>query len=75
MATACSGPRRDTADLSASCGGAIPAGIVAVAAILIVAAFFHPFRLIAAFPIDPGKVSLVGHQDRHGAAAAHRIHP
>jgi lipopolysaccharide export system protein LptC len=39
---------------------AIPAGIIAVAGILFVAAFFQPFRLIAAFPIDPGKVSLSG---------------
>jgi len=27
---------------------------------VIIAAFFNPFRLIAAFPIDPGKVSLSG---------------
>jgi lipopolysaccharide export system protein LptC len=27
---------------------------------LLVATFFHPFRLIAAFPIDPGKISLSG---------------
>jgi lipopolysaccharide export system protein LptC len=39
---------------------AIPAGILAIAAILIVSAFFQPFRFIAAFPIDPGKVSLSG---------------
>jgi lipopolysaccharide export system protein LptC len=39
---------------------AIPAGIVAVVAILLVATFFNPFRLIAAFPIDPGKISLSG---------------
>ncbi len=38
----------------------IPAGIVAIAAIIIVATFFNPFRLIAAFPIDPGKISLSG---------------
>ncbi len=39
---------------------AIPAGIVVVVAVLVVATFFNPFRLIAAFPIDPGKVSLSG---------------
>jgi len=39
---------------------AIPAGIVVVASVLVVATFFNPFRLIAAFPIDPGKVSLSG---------------
>jgi lipopolysaccharide export system protein LptC len=39
---------------------AIPAGIVLVAAVIVVATFFHPFRLMAAFPIDPGKVSLSG---------------
>lgn len=39
---------------------AIPAGILAVAGIIIVATFFNPFRLIANFPIDPGKVSLSG---------------
>jgi lipopolysaccharide export system protein LptC len=39
---------------------AIPAGILAVAGVIIVATFFNPFRLIAAFPIDPGKVSLSG---------------
>src|SRR5271170_2999000 len=39
---------------------AIPAGIVLVAAVIIVATFFNPFRLIAAFPIDLGKVSLSG---------------
>jgi lipopolysaccharide export system protein LptC len=39
---------------------AIPAGIVAVAAVIVVATFFNPFRLIAAFPIDPGKISLSG---------------
>ena len=31
-----------------------------VAAIIVVATFFNPFRLIAAFPIDPGKISLSG---------------
>ncbi|HLK81443.1 MAG TPA: LPS export ABC transporter periplasmic protein LptC [Xanthobacteraceae bacterium] len=39
---------------------AIPAGIAAIASILLVATFFNPFRLIAAFPIDPGKISLSG---------------
>lgn len=39
---------------------AIPAGIVAVVTIILVATFFNPFRLIAAFPIDPGKISLSG---------------
>src|SRR5262249_16746451 len=39
---------------------AIPAGIALVAAVIIVATFFNPFRLISAFPIDLGKVSLSG---------------
>jgi lipopolysaccharide export system protein LptC len=39
---------------------AIPAGIVAIVSVLVVATFFNPFRLIAAFPIDPGKISLSG---------------
>jgi lipopolysaccharide export system protein LptC len=39
---------------------AIPAGIAAIIAIILVATFFNPFRLIAAFPIDPGKISLSG---------------
>jgi lipopolysaccharide export system protein LptC len=39
---------------------AIPAGIVAIVSILLVATFFNPFRLIGAFPIDPGKISLSG---------------
>ena len=39
---------------------AIPASIVGIATVVIVAAFFNPFRLIAKFPIDPGKVSLSG---------------
>jgi lipopolysaccharide export system protein LptC len=39
---------------------AIPAGIAAVVAVILVATFFNPFRLIAAFPIDPGKISLSG---------------
>jgi lipopolysaccharide export system protein LptC len=39
---------------------AIPAGIAAIVSILLVATFFNPFRLIAAFPIDPGKISLSG---------------
>jgi lipopolysaccharide export system protein LptC len=39
---------------------AIPAFIGVVAVVILVAAFFNPFRLITAFPIDPGKVSLSG---------------
>lgn len=39
---------------------AIPVGIILVAITLVVATFFNPFRLIASFPIDPGKVSLSG---------------
>lgn len=39
---------------------AVPAGIVAIISILLVVTFFNPFRLIAAFPIDPGKISLSG---------------
>jgi len=39
---------------------AIPTTILAIVATLIVATFFNPFRLIAAFPIDPGKISLSG---------------
>jgi lipopolysaccharide export system protein LptC len=39
---------------------AIPAGILLVAAVIVIATFFNPFRLIAAFPIDPGKISLSG---------------
>ncbi len=39
---------------------AIPAGIAAIVAIILVATFFNPFHLIAAFPIDPGKISLSG---------------
>jgi lipopolysaccharide export system protein LptC len=39
---------------------AIPAVILAVAAVIVVATFFNPFRLISAFPIDPGKISLSG---------------
>jgi lipopolysaccharide export system protein LptC len=39
---------------------AIPAVIVFIAAVILVATFFNPFRLITAFPIDPGKVSLSG---------------
>ncbi len=39
---------------------AIPAGIAATVSIILVATFFNPFRLIAAFPIDPGKISLSG---------------
>jgi lipopolysaccharide export system protein LptC len=39
---------------------AIPAGILMVAAVIVIATFFNPFRLIASFPIDPGKISLSG---------------
>ncbi len=39
---------------------AIPAAILAIATVILVATFFNPFRLITAFPIDPGKVSLSG---------------
>jgi lipopolysaccharide export system protein LptC len=39
---------------------AIPIGISLVVAVLVVATFFNPFKLITAFPIDPGHVSLSG---------------
>jgi lipopolysaccharide transport protein LptA len=39
---------------------AIPAGIVAIVAILVASTFFNPSRLFPSFPIDPGKVSLSG---------------
>ncbi len=39
---------------------AIPALIVALASIIVVATFLNPFRLIAAFPVDPRKISLSG---------------
>jgi lipopolysaccharide export system protein LptC len=39
---------------------AIPSCLLVVAGVLVIAMFFNPFRLIAAFPIDPGKVSLSG---------------
>jgi lipopolysaccharide export system protein LptC len=39
---------------------AIPAAIMGVAAILVIATFFNPFQLITSFPIDPGKVSVSG---------------
>jgi lipopolysaccharide export system protein LptA len=38
----------------------IPAGILAIVAVLLVATFFNPSRLFTSFPIDPGKVSLSG---------------
>jgi lipopolysaccharide export system protein LptC len=38
---------------------AIPASIAAIAAVILVATFFHPFHL-PVFPIDPGKISLSG---------------
>jgi lipopolysaccharide export system protein LptC len=39
---------------------AIPAVILIIAAVILVATFFNPFRLITAFPIDPGKVTFSG---------------
>lgn len=39
---------------------AIPAAILIIAAVIAVATFVKPFRLIAPFPIDPGKLSLSG---------------
>lgn len=39
---------------------AIPAVILFIAAIIVAATFFNPFRLITAFPIDPRKLSLSG---------------
>jgi lipopolysaccharide export system protein LptC len=39
---------------------AIPAAILIIAAVIFVATFVKPFRLIAPFPIDPGKISLSG---------------
>jgi lipopolysaccharide export system protein LptC len=39
---------------------AIPASIAVITAVIVVSTFFNPFRLIAAFPIDLGKVSLSG---------------
>ena len=39
---------------------AIPVGILVIAAVIVIATFFNPFRLIVAFPIDPGKISLSG---------------
>jgi lipopolysaccharide export system protein LptC len=39
---------------------AIPVGIVAIVAIMLVATFFNPSRLFASFPIDPGEISLSG---------------
>ena len=39
---------------------AIPAAIALVAAVIVVAMFFNPFKLIAAFPIDLAKISLSG---------------
>lgn len=39
---------------------AISASIVAIASIIFTATYLDPFRLITAFPIDPGKVSLSG---------------
>jgi lipopolysaccharide export system protein LptC len=39
---------------------AIPAVITAIAAVLLVAAFFNPFKIITTFPIDPTKLKLSG---------------
>jgi lipopolysaccharide export system protein LptC len=39
---------------------AIPVGIVAIVAIMLVATFFNPSCLFASFPIDPGEISLSG---------------
>jgi lipopolysaccharide export system protein LptC len=39
---------------------AIPAIILVIAAVILAATFFNPFKLITTFPIDPGKVSLSG---------------
>jgi lipopolysaccharide export system protein LptC len=39
---------------------AIPVTIVSVFALLIVAAYFNPFRVFARLPIDPGKIVLSG---------------
>ncbi len=39
---------------------AIPAGIVVIAAVILVATFFNPLRLITPFPIDLGKISWDG---------------
>ncbi len=39
---------------------AIPSGIAAIASIILVTTFLNPFRQIAAFPIDLGKISLSG---------------
>jgi len=38
----------------------IPVGIAAIIAIMVVATFTNPSRLVAAFSIDPGKISLSG---------------
>jgi lipopolysaccharide export system protein LptC len=40
--------------------GAIPVGIVVVFALLVVAAYFNPFRVLARLPIDPGRIVLSG---------------
>jgi lipopolysaccharide export system protein LptC len=39
---------------------AIPAGIVAIASVIVGAIFLNPFRQITPFPIDPDKISLSG---------------
>ena len=39
---------------------AIPIVIALVFALLIVAAYFNPFRVLARLPIDPGKIVLSG---------------
>jgi lipopolysaccharide export system protein LptC len=39
---------------------AVPASMVAIAFIVLAASFLNRFRLVPAFPIDPGKISLSG---------------
>jgi lipopolysaccharide export system protein LptC len=39
---------------------AIPAAILVIAGVLLVATFFNPFKFITSFPIDPGKISVSG---------------
>ena len=53
---------------------AIPAGIVVVAAVIVIATFFNPFRLIGVFPIDIGKVSLSGTKITMEAPRLGRLH-
>ncbi len=53
---------------------AIPAGIALIAAVIVIATFFNPFRLIGKFPIDIGKVSLSGTKITMEAPQARRLH-